>query len=251
MTTEKRLLITAITAGCLFAGALTFAAAAGAAATPVAGTATAAATQPALTPTPQPTATEEIPPTPGPPTATPQLPEEGGPPGGVLSGHIYTDEDGSKSYTAGDTTIGGTIIIDVLDGSGNLLPGGYAAATDVTGAWQVRSIPDGFYRVRWEPHLAKEEWPLTIPPVQTIVLSPFTTVYSIAHMVEVRDANRITGIDFGIPKRPLPQQGIELPRTGGRSGGSPWLPAGLSALALGIALAGAAWLTARGGRRAP
>jgi len=249
MTTEKRLLITAITGGCLVAGALAFAAAAGAAATPVAGTATAAATQPALTPTPQPTATEEIPPTPGPPTATPQLPEEGGPPGGVLSGHIYTDEDGSKSYTRGDTTIGGTIIVDRVDSDGNLHASEYAVATDVTGAWQVRALPDGRYRVRWDPQLPKAEWPLTIPPVETIVLNPIETIHEITRTVEVRDANRIAGIDFGIPKRPLPQQGIELPRTGGRSGGSPWLPAGLSALALGIALAGAAWLTARGGRR--
>jgi hypothetical protein len=95
----------------------------------------------------------------------------------VLGGHIYIDSDGSRSFSAGDRTTGGTVLVDALDAAGGL-PQGYAAATDATGAWQLRALPDGIYRVRWDPYLDESQWPLTIPPVQTINLQPEDTVHN-------------------------------------------------------------------------
>ncbi|HYM16829.1 MAG TPA: hypothetical protein VEZ14_14855 [Dehalococcoidia bacterium] len=200
---------------------------------PVTGAATAATASatPAVTPgtaVSSPTATitvrptpppEPAPPTPGPPTATPQLPEQGGPPGGVLGGHLYVDNDGSRSYTPGDTPAGGGVGVNpIVDGS---LRGGYTATGDTTGYWEVRALPDGLYRVGWDASgLPAHEWPLTTPPVETINLNPLDTIHDntvhvITRVVEIRGANRILDINFGIP--------LQSPVFG--AGGAPRLPA--------------------------
>src|SRR5581483_1459956 len=149
------------------------------------------------TPTAVTTSTPEvIPPTPGPPSPTPALPEQGGPQGGVLSGHLYVDSDQNGKYSAGDSPVGGTVIIDSLDGAGNVLPTGYSAATDESGRWELRALPDGTYRVRWDPPVPQEQWSRTIPPVVAIALNPNETIHAVAQTVQIHGASRVLNIDF-------------------------------------------------------
>ncbi len=205
---------------------------------------TGTATEPVATVTPIPSATEELPPRPGSPTPTPALPEEGGPPGGVLGGHLYIDNDASGSLTPGDGTPGGTVIVDALDSDGRTVHG-YGAATDTSGVWQIRALPDGAYRVRWDPPVPESQWPLTIPPVQAIVLNPIETVHAVTRTVEISGASRILDIDFGIPKQqPVAGGGLPSTGTGGSADGS-WLPMAFGAFGIALAFCGAAWLTLR------
>jgi len=175
-------------------------------------------------PTPPP---EPIPPTPGPPSPTPALPEEGGPPGGVLGGHVYVDEDGSRSFTTGDRAAGGGVGVNpIVDGS---LRGGYGGSVDAAGRWEVRALPDGVYRVSWDASgLPEDQWPLTTPPVETINTNPADTIHDntihvITRVVEIKGANRILDIDFGIPpQRPAvgANAAPQLPSTGSGGGGT-------------------------------
>jgi hypothetical protein len=136
------------------------------------------------------------------------------------------DNDRSKSYTPGDTTVGGGVGVNrIVDGS---FTGGYSALVDASGYWELRALPDGTYFVGWDAAgLPKDQWPLTIPPVETINLEPQDTVHDntvhvITRTVEIKGANRILDIDFGIPPQP-PALGSggepQLPSTGTGSGG--------------------------------
>jgi hypothetical protein len=180
-------------------------------------------------PTPFPDDTA-IPPTPPLPTATPLLPEEGGPAGGVLGGHTYVDTDGDRTRSAGDGVSGGTIIVELI-GSGGEAADRRSAVTDVTGGWQVRSLPDGTYRVLWEPPVPPELYAETIPPAEPIALSPITTVYRVIASVEISGANRVLDIDFGVPHQPPVAGAAQLP-SAGQGGESDVIPTGLLALVL-------------------
>ena len=204
-------------------------------------------------PTPPP---EPIPPTPGPPTPTPALPEEGGPSGGVLAGHLYVDMDRSGSLTPGDRPMGGGVSAKGLD----LVDGGYpylfAGTADRAGRWEIRGVPDGHYRVMWDASfLPKDQWPLTIPPVETINLNPADTIHdNIVHVitrtVEIKGANRILDIDFGIPPQPSVPGASRAPQlpatgTGGGSIESLWLLYTVIALSAALGLGGASLVRRR------
>jgi hypothetical protein len=145
----------------------------------------------------------------------------------VLGGHLYVDSDGSRSYSQGDDPASGGAVVDRLENGSPVA--GYGALVDATGFWEVRALPDGVYRVMWEPspRLPEDQWPLTIPPMETINLEPQDTVHNntvhvITRTVEIKGANRILDIDFGIPPQP-PALGSggepQLPSTGTGSGG--------------------------------
>lgn len=107
-------------------------------------------------------------------------------------------------------------------------PYAFFTAADSTGHWELRALPDSTYRVMWDPYLPEDQWPLAIPPVETINLNPLDTVHDntvhvIARIVEIRGANRILDINFGIPPQP-PVVGTggapRLPSTGSGGGGA-------------------------------
>lgn len=194
-------------------------------------------TPPRATPTP---AGEPPPPTPPRATPTPALPEEGGPPGGVIAGHLYMDSDGSGDLSAADQPLGYSVMIDAIDDEGQILPAGYVVASDETGRWQVRSVPDGRYRVWWEPPVAPDQLGQAMPPAETIVINPRLTVVAATRIVTIKGASRVLDIDFGIPYQyPVAVPGVRLPTAGsGASRGfdvSWWLLATVLSLSLGIA----------------
>src|SRR5438270_2867492 len=80
--------------------------------------------------------------TPPPPTPTPKLPEEGGP----LGGHLNVDNDGSRSFTPGDSVWGRLVLADLLDSDGRSVAL-FGSAGDATGTWQIRALADGVYRL--------------------------------------------------------------------------------------------------------
>jgi hypothetical protein len=62
-----------------------------------------------------------------------------------------------------------------------------------------------------------------VPPVESITINPIRTVHVITRTVEIKGANRIIDIDFGVPPQPpvvgedvVPQ----LPSTGSGGGGT-------------------------------
>jgi len=149
----------------------------------------------------------------------------------------------------------GTVEIRGLD----LIDGGHPyvfySAAGSTGEWQLRAVPDGTYRVMWNPYLDPEEWPLAVPPVQSINVNPLDTVHdNIVHVitrtVEIRGANRILDIDFGIPPRSPVVGARELPGTGGRGAGGSRagdaLLYGALAVSLSLGLGGAVLARRRG-----
>lgn len=194
---------------------------------------------PAASPSPPGSATpvatfEPLPPTPPPPTPTPRLPEEGGPPGGVLGGNIFVDNDANAVRSTGDGTPGGTIVAFRLDERGAITTGNYVTHTDTTGNWQLRALPDGMYRVTWDPQILGSE--VTYPPVEDVVLSPITTIRVVTRVVEIRSASRVLDIDFGISARPPIGGPIALPESGSHRGSSN-AATFLVALGLGVSVA--------------
>lgn len=180
--------------------------------------------------------------TPFPDTPTPALPEEGGPPGGVLGGYLYVDENRSGARDKGDGVSGGAVFVRGLD----LVNGGYshvAVGSDANGYWQLRAVPDGSYQVYWEPPIPADLLDQAIPPAQLITLNPNQTIRAVARNVEIKGANRILDIDFGVPYQPpvaVPE--TRLPAAGGGAsrgfGASWWLLAAALSLSLGIAAVG-------------
>lgn len=180
-------------------------------------------TTPASTATTVPTAepTVELPTphnTPLPPTATPALPEEGGPPGGVLGGYVYRDADESGSRTPNDIPIENPTLsvyqLNVDGGQKYFFP-----AADASGRWELRGLADGSYRVIYapvfrDPSLAD----LTDPPIESVTLSPNTTLQAMVYEIEIAGANRVLNLHFRLPLDPPPiavgQQPIGLPQTG-------------------------------------
>lgn len=253
MNSAKMLAFTAVSIVVLVSalGAVTLDSAATATARVAAAASEATVTAPALTSTPGPTTVvgsptvEPAPPTPGPPSPTPRLPEEGGPPGGIIAGHLYVDSDGSRSRTPGDGAAEGSIVIDRL--AGRVPVAAYAASGDATGFWEVRGLPDGEYRVMWQPPIPNALLSQTIPPATTIVLNPIDTIRRVTAFVTIRGANRVTNIDFGIPSQ-APAVGVQMPSTGGASGGQaspPW-PIVAASLVLGGTLALGLFLSKKG-----
>ena len=160
--------------------------------------------------------------TPLPATSTPALPEEGGPPGAVLGGHLYIDQDGSRSLTAGDTAAPATVYIDLLDDTGTRLLN-EAVQSDISGRWEIRAILPGTYRISWVPPLTDPkpaDLARTIPPAAPIILSPLTTVTRPSRIVQVKDSERILNIDFGMPpqSQAIGSAKPQLPRTGAGGG---------------------------------
>ena len=189
----------------------------------------------ASTPEPTPSPTERPPATLGPATPTPELPEEGGPAGGVISGTLYADLDGDRSRSEGDGAIPGSVVgIERIDDQGVAVEGD-GVTSDGNGHWERRSLPDGRYRVTWEPPIDPKLYSQTIPPAETIVVNPRLTIQRVTQIVEIRGANHVAGVDFGIP-RPIPVAGVSLPSSGtGTNAGEiarAWLLAGAMALAL-------------------
>src|SRR5438105_1251397 len=156
--------------------------------------------------------------TPPPPTPTPRLPEEGGPPGGVLGGHLYVDNDGSRSFAPGDSVWGGLVLADLLDSDGRSVAL-FGSAGDASGTWQIRALADGVYRLTFDPQIPSEQMSLTIPPA---TLDPVTNRALMVRTVEIRNANRILDIDFGVPPQSpaISAQAPRLPSTG--KGGGSW-----------------------------
>lgn len=189
--------------------------------------------------------------TPPPNTPTPTLPEEGGPPGGVLGGHLYIDQNGNGARDEGEGTTGGVVSLRGLD----LVDGGHAyifgAASDISGYWEFRAVPDGSYQVYWQPPIPDDQLGKTIPPAESLTLTPNLTIRAIARTVEIKGANRILDIDFGVPPQaPLAGSRVQLPGTGakgsGSSSASAWLVA--SALAICFAALGVATIVRRRAR---
>ena len=190
-----------------------------------------------VSPSPSPAASvTPLPPTVPPPTATPELPEEGGPPGGVLGGFLFEDTDGSGNRSAGDSPVVSTINVDRLDESGVRVEV-YHALADVTGFWTVRALPDGQYRVVWDPPLRDpSDLSRTLPPAQSIVLNPNETIVRVVRTATISGASRNLSLDLGIPfQEPVPAAPpIVAPNTGdGGNAGTSWT---LGALAAAIAL---------------
>ncbi len=195
------------------------------------------------------TATEPLPPTPGPDTPTPALPEQGGPAGGVLGGHLFSDEDGDGKFSPADSPVStGVNVARIPSDSTDLAPGFFSADADAKGYWEVRGLADGRYRVTWGPPVRNAaDLEKSIPPPTDIVLNPEHTVRLPNRIVEVVKANRILDINFGIPHQDPVFGGArpQLPNTGAGAGAGVSanefvLFGGLAAsaaLALGLALA--------------
>lgn len=212
------------------------------------------ATQTPVSSATRPPPTEGLPPTPGPDTPTPPtpaLPEEGGPQGGVLGGHMFSDDDGDGKRSAGDSAVVAGVGIDrILSDSSDLGPRFFSATTDLKGYWEVRGLPDGRYRVSWLPPVRDPaDLAKSIPPPEDVVLDPEHTARLSIHIVDIVKSNRILDIDFGIPHQ-NPVSGAagtrtRLPNTGagdrgGLSANEFVLFGGLAAsavLALGLAVA--------------
>lgn len=183
---------------------------------------------------------ESQPATMAPATATPALPEEGGPAGGVISGRLYVDADASGDLSPADGGIQGSVVSLERLGPGSVVVPGDAVHSDRDGYWERRSLPDGQYRVEWEPPIDPADYDRAIPPAITIVRDPITTVQRVVQTVEIVNGSRVSGINFGIPQpTPVfggPQAPIQLPDTGsGGSGGT----AELFAVVAGIAVCAA------------
>ncbi len=184
-------------------------------------------------------ATERMPPTMGPPTPTPALPEEGGPAGGVLSGHLYIDTDGNGTRSDGDDPVGDTVVVQLIGASNMIFE--TTAKTNEDGRWEVRAVPDGTFRVMWNPPLRDpSNLRRTLPAAETIEINPLLIVTRVQRIVEIRDANRILDIDMGMPDEgPVFGGGVQLPPTGTGGGG-----VGAPALLLAFAAAGSLALAA-------
>lgn len=188
--------------------------------TELAAATTSLATTPTTATPATPTATTEaMPPTPGPPTPTPALPEQGGPAGGVLGGYLFIDDVGNGARSAGDGVVAGaSVYVERLPrDASDIGPTLFGAVSDVRGYWDVRALPDGRYRVSWDPPVRDPaDLARAIPPAADIVVSPLQTLHRPSRIVEIRNANRILNIDFGMP----PQSPVigsvkpQLPRTG-------------------------------------
>lgn len=163
-------------------------------------------------------AQEPLPPTMGPATATPALPEEGGPSGGVLSGHLYVDNDRSNTRSEGDGALPGTVLIELVDEPNALFFTG--ASADERGLWESRALPDGRYRLIWEPPVRDPaDLKGTIPPAEEIQIDERTQAVRVVLFAEVRGASRTYDLDMGIPYQPpLAGPPIHAPNTG--EGGS-------------------------------
>jgi hypothetical protein len=175
---------------------------------------------------------------------SPSLPEEGGPPGGVISGRLYVDEDGSRSLTSQDGPAAGGVSIDQIDDAGNAIVGEGVEA-DANGFWQRRALPDGRYRVSWEPPIAPELYSQTIPPAETIVVNPNLTIQRVVSIVEITNANRVTDVNFGMPAPTPSTGGIAAPDTGRGTSGTGNASFAALGIALALAIFGAGILTVR------
>jgi hypothetical protein len=204
---------------------------AGARQTKAAGTAIATTPEPDLTPSP----VVDTPPTPGPPTPTPALPEEGGPPGGVISGFLFVDSDGSGSRSEGDLPVGDTVLVYLVNEGGQILDT-RSALTGAEGKWEVRALADGRYRIVWQPPLRDPaDLARTIPPAEEVQLTPLESVMAVTQIVEIVDGSRVTEVEFGIPS----QTPIAMPSTGEPSGAEPaWATYAMLAAGFGIAALG-------------
>jgi hypothetical protein len=169
----------------------------------------------------------------------------------VIRGHLYVDNDNSRSRTTGDDGIGSsTVLAEIIrpDGSGGVQ---HATSSEQrTGAWEFRGLADGTYRILWEPPIPPELYDETIPPAQEIQISTIETIRVVTTTVEIRGANRVTDIDFGVPRQGPIAAPRALPSTGGGgSSGHAGLVALASVLVAGPALVIAAELQRRRRRR--
>jgi hypothetical protein len=179
------------------------------------------------------------------------LPEDGGPPGGVLGGFLFEDSDGSGSRSSGDAPVVGTVIVDRLDESGVIIDA-YSTLADATGFWTVRALPDGNYRVLWEPPLRDQaDLSRTIPPAQSIVLNPNLTIVRVVRTASVVGANRTLDLDLGIAAQaPVPAAPpIAAPNTGQGGGASSAWALGALGVAIALSIAGGILLARRAALR--
>jgi hypothetical protein len=102
--------------------------------------------------------------------------------------------------------------------------------------------------------LPEEQWPLTSPPVATINLNPADTVHNnivhaITRTLEIRGANRILDIDFGIPPQaPMVGGAPQLPSTGTGGGAAASMALLYAALSASVALGVGGMVLRRRGR---
>lgn len=169
-------------------------------------------------------------------TPTPALPEEGGPPGGVISGYVYVDEDGSRSRTAGDGFGSRAAISADTPRDGGLAF--RAVSADDEGRWELRGLADGIYRVWIVSDAEPTDFSMTIPPTERLVLSEQTSFNAIVQTVEIENASRVTDVNFGFPARvPIAGAGgVTTPNAGTGSDSSAiaaWALAGAMALSVG------------------
>lgn len=178
---------------------------------------------------------------PPPPVATPPLPEEGGPPGGVLSGHLYLDTDGDRQRSKGDGVAVGETVLAVWE-EPLLVMHAAAAVSDASGYWEIRGLADDDYVVMWEPPLVPDPAPGQREPAWLRLASPrafdmgfiFNDPYEPKWVVltdsfEIKGANRVYGIDLGIPDvaalaKVTPSPTEDLPPTPGPPPPTPLLP---------------------------
>jgi hypothetical protein len=149
----------------------------------------------------------------------------------------YVDNDGSRSFTSGDTPAGGGVSVRLVYGASM---GNFAASllVDVhTGRWELRAVPPGTYRVAWgAPLRDPADLARTIPRATSYQVTDRESAFGPNQFVTVNDSQRILNIDFGMPKQ-APVVGASLPSTG--RGGVSHSSVGLAITAAALALAGA------------
>jgi hypothetical protein len=121
--------------------------------------------------------------------------------------------DDSGDLSAADAGIRGTVLVERISADG-FVESIHDAQSDDEGHWEVRGLPDGTYRVRWDPPIADDELAFTIPPGQTLRLDERETVTVVTTTVTITGGARLMDVNFGVPRRTAVAFAPALPASG-------------------------------------